>query len=50
MGKHSRHLKVALNSVYDILSEYEDMTFDEACTRVQVAKNERGMERGFTPI
>ena len=33
MGKHSRHLKVALNSVYDLLTELEDMTFEEACTR-----------------
>ena len=44
MGKHSRHLKVALNTMYDLLVEFPDMTFEEAAVRSCVAKNERGME------
>ena len=50
MGKHSRHLQVALNIVYDLLNEDEEMGIEEACMRACLAKNERAMVRGFTAI
>ncbi len=49
MGRHSRHLRVLLNTVYDLFSE-EDMSLSEAVVRGTMAKNERSMFRGFTPV
>ena len=50
MGKHSRHLRVLLHTVIDLLTEFPDMDVGEACIRAVLAKNERSMIRGFTPV
>ena len=50
LGRHSRHLGVLLQSVNDILTEFPDMSLAEAVVRATMAKNERAMIQGFTPV
>ena len=49
MGRYSRNLRVLLNIVLDLVPESEYI-IDEAIIRARMAKNERAMIRGFTPV
>ena len=50
MGKHSRHLRVLLHTVVDLMTEFPEKDVCESCVRAALAKNERSMIKGFTPV
>ncbi len=49
MGKHSKHLKVIEEMVSDLVAEEPDLSPEEAIELACTIKNERHIERGYSP-
>ena len=49
MGRHSKHLKIVEEMVKDAMIEDPELSFEEAIDQATTVKNERHIERGYSP-
>ena len=49
MGRHSKHLKLIGDMTVDFLTEDGELGMEEAIDHATTVKNERHIERGYSP-